>query len=253
MNKLTNLQAHDYWKNLHREKKEDLSIVCFPNRSRGFNLFYDRIEKFAIGRGLKYTQMLLNDKVVLDLGCGRGRWLKYYQQKGAMVTGIDLSEEAVLSCAAKGFTAVKGDITAMPFPDNVFDVINSVAVIQHLPYEKQKETAAEIQRVCKQNGLIVLLENTWNDPAPHVWGRPVRDWVTLFNRSELIYLEGHNYVYLFRLLWRFPFLNYYPFFSRMMETITTHLSYPLEYGLMLLYRNRPNKHSMQHIMIFRKK
>lgn len=160
MKKLADKEAIEYWVDTHRFSKHDLQAVCFPNRSVWFNLFFDRIEKFAITRCLRYLNIAIADINVLDVGCGSGMWLEFYSARGANAMGIDLSMDAVGSCRQKGFITLNGSIECLPFAE--------------------------------------LLENTWDDPSPHVWSRSVEDWRSIFNNCELIFSENHYYIYLLR-------------------------------------------------------
>ena len=55
MNKLSNDEYMEYWENIHKKYKEDFQAVCFPGKSKHFNRFFDRIQKFAISRALYKT------------------------------------------------------------------------------------------------------------------------------------------------------------------------------------------------------
>ncbi len=252
MKKLADKEAIEYWVDTHRFSKHDLQAVCFPNRSVWFNLFFDRIEKFAITRSLRYLNISIVDNNVLDVGCGRGRWLEFYSARGANATGIDISMDAVDSCRQKGFIALNGSIECLPFADNAFDMVNSVTVLQHLPYEKQKKAVGEMLRVVRDGGHVTLLENTWDDPSPHVWGRSVEDWRSLLNNCELIFSENHYYIYLLRALWRAPFVNSIQSIRWLLENSLIAISYPLEFGLMKMNFAKLNKGGLQHLMIFQK-
>jgi methionine biosynthesis protein MetW len=63
---------------------------------------------------------------VLDLGCGNGDLMDLLsREKAAHVQGIELDEEAVQQCVAKGLTVFHGDIESglVDYPDRSFDVI----------------------------------------------------------------------------------------------------------------------------------
>ena len=98
---------------------------------------------------------------------------------------------------------------------------------------------------------MILLESTWNDPSPHVWGKSVKEWISLFSKCDLVFSETHYYVYLLRVLWYMPFLNNLPF-SGILEDVIVALSYPLEFGLMKINFAKVNRGGLQHLLIFRK-
>ena len=252
MKKFNHKQTIQYWNNVHRFSKHDLKAVCFPDRSVQFNKFFDRIQKYAIRKSLKYLNLDLNNKNILDVGCGRGRWLEFYRSLGANPIGIDISMDAIDSCRKKGFTAINASIENMQFADNSFDIVNSVAVLQHLSYKNQSKTVNKIQHVIRYGGYVMLLENTWNDTSPHVWGRSVKEWCSLFHNCDLVFCETHYYIYLLRLLWRIPFIYKYSFCKNLLETLFIAISYPLEFSLMKKNFRKINKGGLQHLMIFKK-
>lgn len=63
---------------------------------------------------------------VLDLGCGTGELLALLRdQKGAACTGIDLGEDNIQSCIARGLTVIHGDINEEvdDYADHTFDFV----------------------------------------------------------------------------------------------------------------------------------
>jgi 2-polyprenyl-3-methyl-5-hydroxy-6-metoxy-1,4-benzoquinol methylase len=139
MNKLDNFQYVEYWKSIHVETADEYAAVCHPDKPSYFNRFYDRIQKYAVEKCLKYAGISLADSKLLDIGCGRGRWLSYFQQNHkAYTVGIDLSEEAVSACRSKELEAVVGSVTQLPFESNAFDVVTSITVLLHLPFDLKR-------------------------------------------------------------------------------------------------------------------
>ena len=75
--------------------------------------------------------------VVLDGGCGAGRFAEIALADGAEVVALDLSS-AVDACRANlgahpNLHCVQGSLFALPFRDGVFDTVYSIGVIQHTP------------------------------------------------------------------------------------------------------------------------
>ena len=135
------------WKRHHEAKifldrKKDplgLDIVCVTGYPLSYNKFLHHFNKQAVDalvsrcRGIK-------GKLVLDIGCGTGRWCRYYSEKGAKVTGIDLSKSR-LSDNRKRLPQVDFKVMSadnLKFKSKTFDVVNSVVVLQHIPL-KHKE------------------------------------------------------------------------------------------------------------------
>jgi SAM-dependent methyltransferase len=78
----------------------------------------------------------LRGKLVLDVGCGMGRFAEVATRWGARVIGIDLSvaaEVAARNLADREFIALQADVFALPFASESFDVIYSVGVLHHTP------------------------------------------------------------------------------------------------------------------------
>src|SRR5215469_13533032 len=78
----------------------------------------------------------LQGKLVLDVGCGMGRFAEVVTRWGARVIGIDLSvaaEVAAKNLADRDFVALQADVFALPFAPESFDCIYSVGVLHHTP------------------------------------------------------------------------------------------------------------------------
>jgi SAM-dependent methyltransferase len=75
-------------------------------------------------------------KLVLDVGCGMGRFAEIATRWGARVVGIDLSaaaEVAAKNLADREFVALQSDVFALPFAPETFDLIYSMGVLHHTP------------------------------------------------------------------------------------------------------------------------
>jgi SAM-dependent methyltransferase len=78
----------------------------------------------------------LKGKVVLDIGCGMGRFAEVATRWGATVIGIDLSsavEMAARNLEDRNFLALQADVMALPFAPESFDCIYSIGVLHHTP------------------------------------------------------------------------------------------------------------------------
>ena len=95
-------------------------------------------------------------KNVLDVGCGTGRLIRLLKDRGAIVTGADVSEQ-MIKITAKKFPDIKvvsSDIENLPFEDKSFDVVVAAFVIVHLGSLQQ--AFDEVYRVIKDGGIFIL-------------------------------------------------------------------------------------------------
>lgn len=100
----------------------------------------------------------VREKKILDAGCGKGRFSKILHDEGALVTGLDLSDELLKSAKNnfKGINFIKASVTKINFPDCFFDFILSVEVIEHVP--DHQKAISEMIRVLKKGGKIIIID-----------------------------------------------------------------------------------------------
>ena len=150
---------------------------------------------------------------MLEAGCGRGEFLKGFQDLGLDVVGLDISEE--VAKFHNSFEVKLCDIESekLPFEENTFDVIYSKSFIEHLYYPERYLT--EAYRILKPGGLFITLVPDWEsnyityfDDFTH------RTPFTSISLKDAYLMYGFKEVdvYKFRqlpIVWRFPILNYF--------------------------------------------
>ncbi len=238
-------ECDTYWRRVHSTSFDDLAAVCFPDKPRYFNLFFDRVQKFAIDRFLKHENIQVVGRKWLDLGCGRGRWLRHLSTLGARVQGIDLSQDAVHHCRRLGFEVAQGTIDRLPFDSASFDFVSSVTVLMHLPPPARESAIAELSRVLAPRGLAVVLEATRDTNSPHVYDMSLSEWHNAFSARglNLIHVSGHCLGLL---------RNSLPRWLPFRDCLSTYLDYPTEYAFMKACYGKQSERGWQHLMIFRK-
>ena len=95
------------------------------------------------------------DAYVLDAGCGNGRYMRRINELAyENVYGIDLFEEV----AGLGSHYVCGNIEAIPFPDESFDMVYSTSVVYYS--DRPKEAFKEFFRVLRPGGCLLITAHT---------------------------------------------------------------------------------------------
>lgn len=110
----------------------------------------------------------IRGKKVLDVGCGKGRFSKIMIEKGADVTGVDISEELIRETKKiLGGKFFMGSAMDLQFPDECFDLVYSVEVIEHVP--DVEKAISEMVRVLKKEGKIVLIDKNKYSLLRTIW------------------------------------------------------------------------------------
>jgi SAM-dependent methyltransferase len=103
----------------------------------------------------------------LDVGCGTGVLAERLAQSGYEMTGVDPSQGMldVLTARTRDVTPVLGSGTALPFPDDSFDLALSVATLHHIAEPTAvRDTLSEMVRVTRPGGRIVVWDHNPLNP-----------------------------------------------------------------------------------------
>jgi len=117
---------------------------------------HDSEESFAQKTG--FTPDELRGKLVLDVGCGMGRYSDVVSRWGATVVGVDLTSAVDAAQGNIGsrdnVNLAQADIFDLPFADNTFDYIFSIGVLHHTP--DTKAAFERLPRLLKPGGKIAV-------------------------------------------------------------------------------------------------
>ena len=129
---------------------------------------------FAEKTGLALAE--LPGKLVMDAGCGGGRYARLAAEHGAQVVAMDLSAAVRQAREAtrhlSNVTVVQGNLLRPPLAPGAFDVVYSIGVLHHTPDTHAAFRA--IARLVKPGGhLAVWLyrRNTWPQEIINTAGR----------------------------------------------------------------------------------
>jgi SAM-dependent methyltransferase len=104
---------------------------------------------------------------VLDVGCGTGALAQRLAERGYDVVGVDPSAGmlGVMRARAPGVRAIEASGTALPFEPDSFDVVLTVATMHHIADPAAvRQTLAEMVRVCRPQGRIVVWDHNPRQP-----------------------------------------------------------------------------------------
>jgi SAM-dependent methyltransferase len=190
----------EYWVNLAASygwtDAEGFSAVLHPDAPAWFNATIDRLQERAWHEGLEQCQ-LTGNALVLDVGCGTGRWLRRYSERGLRPSGVDATEGMVQRAAASGLKCplVVGLAQSLPFADAAFDLVSAITVIQHIPPTSQADALKEMARVVRPGGHLLLLELI-RGKGPHIFPRRPKDWIEQASLAGFSLVGWHGQEYL---------------------------------------------------------
>lgn len=148
-------------------KKKDIDkILC--ELEAGYDMM---AEKFSSTRTHFWKDLnFIADEIrigdrVLDFGCGNGRLIEILGGKGICYVGVDVSSRLIEKAKKKypenshKFLKISSQ-DSLPFDDDYFNKIISVAVFHHFPDEYALDRALELYRVAKPGAALVV--TIWN-------------------------------------------------------------------------------------------
>ena len=132
---------------------------------------------FLVKTGTKAAA--LAGKLVLDAGCGGGRYARLVASHGAKVVGIDLSaavETASALCREFPHALIaQADLTRLPLAESAFDFAFSIGVLHHGP--DPREAFRQVARRVKPGGRFAVWLYRRNT-APQEWANSALRAVT---------------------------------------------------------------------------
>ena len=110
----------------------------------------------------KFLTYLNHNDSVLDIACGTGELLKYYNDVGLKTTGIDISKEMVNISKSKVPNAniINMSLYDIDTLEEKFDGISVTFTLVHIPKEKINEVIEKINGKLKDNGKLFIVFTT---------------------------------------------------------------------------------------------
>ena len=133
---------------------KDYVEVIYNEHDRPFTTYPEKLAKYLFNRyDLKKGQKLL------DVGCGRGEFLKGFIDCGLDGFAVDQSEAVLKYLPDSNFKKSDIENQGIPYPDNFFEIVYSKSVIEHF-YDPDK-LIKEVFRILKPGGLVITLCPSW--------------------------------------------------------------------------------------------
>jgi len=145
-----------------QEHPDDFIVQCLPGAEYSDNRYM-----------FTYLLQHIEGKLVLDLGCGDGKYAVYTLHQGARrVCAVDISERAVsAACMLADLNGVANNLVAgvmdgsrLGYRDGVFDLVFGRAILHHFDDDRIHKVMREVCRVLKGGGEAVFLEPVEDSP-----------------------------------------------------------------------------------------
>jgi SAM-dependent methyltransferase len=126
----------------------------------------DRLEKELLSKAL---ETFPKGKTLLEVGCGTGHFVRWFEDRGLATVGVDISTTMLAEARRLGTGAcVAAEATTLPFADRSFDLVALVATLEFLP--EPGRALQEAVRVAR-HGLVL---GTFNRFSLYALGRRLR-------------------------------------------------------------------------------
>jgi len=146
---------------------------------------------FQVKTGVALAELC--GKLVLDAGCGGGRYTRVAADHGANVVGVDRSSAVEkarsLTSEHANVQLVQADLTRLPFRPQTFDLVFSIGVLHHSP--DCRASFDSVANMVKPGGTLsvwLYRKNSWpqeriNDAARWISGRISRTALLRWSRA----------------------------------------------------------------------
>jgi SAM-dependent methyltransferase len=133
------------------------NLATEPDRHLDFMELFRGREDFIAERQRVYLPFVQGMKRVIDLGCGRGEFLRLLAEKGIRATGVEMDEALVERLRREGHEVIAGDAVnyLRSLPEATVDAIFSAQVIEHLDPKDLRELLALSRTRLRRGGVLI--------------------------------------------------------------------------------------------------
>lgn len=175
---------HEYWKEDNPNAYNDRYQYDDINHKKRFKFLAD-----LISNNFEF-------KTFLDVGCGMGHLMRNLTGKGYAGKGIEISKDA-LNKYLTDFLPDKvllAGAEKIPLPDNSFDMVICLDVMEHLPKFDIKQAISELIRVSKDFIFLTInLDNPY-EYHPSIFTREKWEKMFLANKNVEQLIDIQNII-----------------------------------------------------------
>lgn len=162
----------------------DVAEEYEDKRFSGGGELIDRREKRAVLEAVEPVE----DREVLEIACGTGRFTALLAEQGADVVGLDISAPMLRQGRGKAQTAgvakqlefLRGDAGRLPFPDDAFDVVLAMRFFHLAP--TPAAFISEMKRVSRER-VVFDTFNSYSARSIYNWALPMGS--RLYTRNQV--------------------------------------------------------------------
>ncbi len=185
--------------------QKDYMDVVYNKKDKPFTKYPDKLSRYL------YTRYNLSkNSKLLDLGCGRGEFLRGFIRCGLKGYGVDRSDAGKAICPQAEIVQSDIENGFLPYEDNSFNVVFSKSVLEHFYYPEK--LIQEIYRILKPGGLAITMVPDWESVYKSFYDDYThRRPFTVNSLKNILLVNGFNEIKVekFRqlpFLWKFSWL-----------------------------------------------
>lgn len=136
----------------------DSYYLAFEEKFRGTEEeIYQRI-KSAYKTPLAKLPAEIRKLPFLDMGCGRGEFLKLYRELGLMPIGVDVNKSMVDTCRKKGFEVheIDGMSYLLSQKSKTIGGISGIHLVEHIEFPELITLLSEVYRTLEKGGIALF-------------------------------------------------------------------------------------------------
>lgn len=186
--------------------RPDYVSTVYNQHTRPYTTYPDKLAKYLTSKfGLQRNQKFL------EMGFGRGDFLRAFQRQDLEVFGIDICDSSLAACSDLPVFRCEIGKDATPFDSESFDVVFHKSFLEH--FQNPEPVMQESLRLLKPGGTLIILVPDWISCLKiyfddHTHQRPY----TTRSVRDLLKISGFKHVkaeifYQLPCLWKYPFLK----------------------------------------------